>query len=29
MHDWLTPQWPAPARVKTSVTTRSGGVSVA
>ncbi|WP_339414391.1 peptidoglycan editing factor PgeF [Pseudomonas sp. EA_35y_Pfl2_R5] len=29
MHDWLTPQWPAPARVKTCVTTRSGGVSVA
>lgn len=29
MHDWLTPQWPAPAKVKTWVTTRSGGVSVA
>jgi hypothetical protein len=29
MHDWLTPQWPAPARVKACVTTRSGGVSVA
>lgn len=29
MHDWLTPQWPAPARVKTYVTTRSGGVSEA
>lgn len=29
MHDWLTPQWPAPARVKTCVTTRTGGVSVA
>lgn len=29
MHDWLTPQWPAPARVKSCVTTRSGGVSVA
>lgn len=29
MHDWLMPQWPAPAKVKTSVTTRSGGVSVA
>ncbi|MGB4074196.1 peptidoglycan editing factor PgeF [Pseudomonas sp.] len=28
MHDWLTPQWPAPARVKACVTTRSGGVSV-
>lgn len=27
MHDWLTPQWPAPARVKACVTTRSGGVS--
>lgn len=27
MHDWLTPQWPAPARVKSCVTTRSGGVS--
>lgn len=29
MHDWLTPQWPAPARVKACVTTRSGGVSAA
>ncbi|HBA09481.1 MAG TPA: peptidoglycan editing factor PgeF [Methylotenera mobilis] len=29
MHDWLTPQWPAPARVKTCVTTRSGGVGAA
>ncbi|KRW62826.1 peptidoglycan editing factor PgeF [Pseudomonas sp. TTU2014-080ASC] len=29
MHDWLTPQWPAPGRVKSCVTTRSGGVSVA
>lgn len=29
MHDWLMPQWPAPAKVKTCVTTRSGGVSVA
>lgn len=29
MHDWLTPQWPAPARVKTCVTTRTGGVSLA
>jgi YfiH family protein len=27
MHDWLMPQWPAPAKVKTCVTTRSGGVS--
>lgn len=26
-HDWLTPQWPAPARVKSCVTTRAGGVS--
>ena len=29
MHDWLTPQWPAPAKVKTCVTTRTGGVSSA
>lgn len=29
MHDWLTAQWPAPARVKTCVTTRTGGVSLA
>lgn len=29
MHDWLTPQWPAPARVKACITTRSGGVSAA
>lgn len=29
MHDWLTPQWPAPAKVKTCVTTRSGGISAA
>lgn len=28
-HDWLTPQWPAPARVKSCVTTRAGGVSAA
>jgi YfiH family protein len=27
MHDWLMPQWPAPAKVKTCVTTRSGGIS--
>jgi YfiH family protein len=27
MHDWLMPQWPAPAKVKTCVTTLSGGVS--
>jgi YfiH family protein len=26
-HDWLTPQWPASARVKSCVTTRAGGVS--
>jgi YfiH family protein len=29
MHDWLTPQWPASPRVKSCVTTRSGGVSAA
>lgn len=28
-HDWLTPQWPAPLRVRACVTTRSGGVSLA
>lgn len=27
--DWLIPDWPAPAGVKSCVTTRSGGVSVA
>lgn len=27
-HDWLTPQWPAPARVRACVTTRAGGVSL-
>lgn len=27
-HDWLVPQWPAPAQVKSCVTTRAGGVSV-
>ncbi|MBM7061498.1 peptidoglycan editing factor PgeF [Pseudomonas sp. UL073] len=29
MHDWLIPDWPAPARVRACVTTRCGGVSVA
>lgn len=28
-HDWLTPHWPAPEWVRTCVTTRAGGVSVA
>lgn len=28
-HDWLTPDWPAPANVRACVTTRSGGVSAA
>lgn len=28
-HDWITPDWPAPANVKALITTRSGGVSVA
>ncbi|GIZ11449.1 peptidoglycan editing factor PgeF [Pseudomonas sp. NCCP-436] len=28
-HDWLIPDWPAPANVRACVTTRSGGVSVA
>ncbi|MCW5225532.1 multi-copper polyphenol oxidoreductase, partial [Pseudomonas aeruginosa] len=27
MNAWLTPDWPAPARVRACVTTRSGGVS--
>jgi hypothetical protein len=27
MKDWITPQWPAPARVRALVTTRQGGVS--
>ena len=27
-HDWLRPDWPAPARVKACITTRSGGVSL-
>lgn len=29
MTDWLIPDWPAPAGVKTCVTTRAGGVSLA
>ncbi|WP_286973780.1 peptidoglycan editing factor PgeF [Pseudomonas sp.] len=28
-HDWLTPDWPAPAWVRACITTRSGGVSLA
>lgn len=28
-HNWISPDWPAPVRVKTCVTTRSGGVSLA
>lgn len=28
-HDWLTPDWPAPANVRACVTTRGGGVSAA
>lgn len=28
-HDWLIPDWPAPAWVRACVTTRSGGVSLA
>lgn len=28
-HDWLNPDWPAPANVRACVTTRSGGVSAA
>ncbi|CAM3265770.1 multi-copper polyphenol oxidoreductase [Pseudomonas floridensis] len=27
MNDWLIPDWPAPAQIKSCVTTRSGGVS--
>lgn len=27
MNDWITPDWPAPPRVKSLITTRSGGVS--
>jgi YfiH family protein len=26
-YDWIAPQWPAPARVKSVITTRNGGVS--
>ena len=26
-HDWIIPDWPAPANVRTLITTRSGGVS--
>ncbi|KPB72025.1 peptidoglycan editing factor PgeF [Pseudomonas cannabina] len=29
MNDWLMPDWPAPAQIKSCVTTRSGGVSLA
>ncbi len=29
MTDWLTPDWPAPATIKSCVTTRSGGLSLA
>jgi YfiH family protein len=29
MHDWIVPDWPAPANVRAFITTRSGGVSVA
>lgn len=27
-HDWITPDWPAPTRVKSLITTRCGGVSL-
>ena len=27
-HDWIVPDWPAPANVKAFITTRTGGVSV-
>lgn len=27
-HDWIVPEWPAPARVRAFITTRTGGVSV-
>ena len=26
-HDWIVPEWPAPARVKSLITTRNGGTS--
>ena len=26
-HDWITPDWPAPTRVRSLITTRNGGVS--
>ena len=26
-HDWIRPQWPAPARVRSLITTRNGGHS--
>lgn len=29
MNDWLIPDWPAPAQIKSCVTTRSVGVSLA
>jgi len=29
VNDWLIPDWPAPAQIKSCVTTRSGGVSLA
>ncbi|MCF5468763.1 peptidoglycan editing factor PgeF [Pseudomonas syringae] len=29
MNDWLIPDWPAPAQIKSCVTTRSGGASLA
>jgi YfiH family protein len=28
VHDWIVPDWPAPANVKAFITTRNGGVSV-
>lgn len=29
VHDWIVPDWPAPARIRAVTTTRRGGVSVA